>query len=237
MPLKNRQMQIPGGRGLTYRQSETGWVSKRYSSFDSIVQQVIAHRKGNPHLITKNRWSIEKSAVEAEVDNFNTAICKQMGWWDYITEGGGATPVPFQPSRNTPHAKTLLQSLKNVASGGSVLVEWIKDGAEAVPAELANARGLICADCPKNAHGDWSAFFTEPVSKAIRSALEQRKGMKLSTPHDDKLHVCTACSCPIPLKLHMPLDRIIEKLPDESRAALDPRCWILKESSLSTKKD
>lgn len=232
MPLKSRQLMIPGG--FRFLQPETGWVPSRWSSFASIVDQVIAHRQGMPHLIAKNGWSVDRATVEAEVDNFNSKICQQMGWLDFI-EGGGPVPLPFLPGQPQIHHHPL-QGISAVGRGSVSLVEWIKDGAEAVPAELATQRAKVCAlrengqPCPLNQEGDWTRFFTVPVSNAIRMELQRRRDMALSTPYDDNLGVCAACDCPLPLMVHIPLEYKLKRLSPGARASLDPGCWVLAEA-------
>lgn len=218
-------MQLPGS--LRYLQPDTNWGSTPWSSFDSIVDQVIAHRMQNPHLIQTNGWSVDRKTVEAEVEAYNVKICEAMHW-DHFLEGGpevSPTERPFPPGQ-TPH---LLHSLKNVAAGGEILVEWIKDGAEAVPIAQATKRASICADCPKNVKADLTSIFTVPVSWAIKKELERRKELRLETSFDDRLGVCSACSCPMKLKIWIPLNSFLHKMTSEAMNELDPKCWILQE--------
>lgn len=223
MALVDRNRQIPGS--LKFYQPETRWSPSPWSSFNSIVDQVIAHRQANPWLTREKNRSIDRGAVEAEVDEFNSAICRQMGWNEFIVEGGAsANPTPFPLS---PH--NLGRNVRQVAAGGAVLVEWIREGAEAVPAELATKRAAVCAACSLNEKGDWTAWFTTPISEAIRQELSRRKSMNLSTPFDAQLKVCGACLCPLPLKVHLSIDRILSKLPQESFNDLAPNCWIRSE--------
>lgn len=233
MPLKNRQMQIPGG--LKFLQPETGWHPRRFSSFDSIVQQVIAHRLGNRHLIAKNGHSVDPAVVANEVDNYNTKICLQQGWGQYV-EGGQALAVPFrQRGRGVlpppPPPKAFAQSLGNVAGGSRAIVDFVANRQEAVPDEVAITRAQICAVCPQNQSGGWLARFTRPVAEAIRRRLEQRRKMNLSTPVDEKLGVCNACDCPIPLMIHFPLETKLKHMSERSKASLHADCWVLKESA------
>jgi len=218
--LKDRNRQIPGG--LKYWQPETKWAPVPWSSFQSIVDQLIAHRKGNPSLLAKHGWQTDRESVTEQVDDYNARLCQQMGWSGFIMEGSAAAPdVPFQHLRS---------KLRNVAGGNSTLVEWIDDGAQAVPIEKAIARAQVCKDCPQNGKGDFTRWFTVPVSEAIRFELNRRREMKLETPLDDYLGVCEACSCPLKLKIHVPIDLIRERIQPEAMAALDPRCWIPKET-------
>lgn len=221
--LISRQKQIPNG--FVFYQPQTGWKAPRFASFDKIVDALVAHRKGNPFLAKKFKWNLDREAVAIEVDEFNAAICLKMGWTDYVTlAAGGQSTIPFPKA--LPQA---LESLGKLAAGGKVLVEWITSGQEAVENSLAESRAEVCSKCPLNAQGDWTSFFTVPVSRKIREALEARRNWNLTTSHDDKLKVCDACYCPLPLKVHMPIDRILSRIPQESFDALALDCWIRKE--------
>jgi hypothetical protein len=221
--LKNRNKQIPNG--FKFLQPETGWSPPSYSSFNQIVMGLISHRRGNPHLAAKNNWAMETAGIEAEVEAYNVKVCQQHGWKDFITEGASVA----HPKQSPP--PSLLQLGKRLVAGAKTLaVDWLASGAEAVAPALSADRAAICASCPQNQGGDVSAFFTVPVATAIRAALNLRSEWKLKTPHDDALGVCAACSCPLLLKVHLPIKDIAGRIPAESRAALDPRCWILAES-------
>ena len=85
-----------------------------------------------------------------------------------------------------------------------------------------------------NGKGGWEAYFTVPVSNAIRREMERKRTMKLGTPSDDKLGVCEACSCPLPLKTFLPVSNILSKIQPAQKAALHPQCWILSEEKALT---
>ncbi len=219
--LKSREKFIPGG--FKFYQPETKWQSPPFASFNTIVGGLVAHRQANPFLTQKHGWPVDPVQVAEEVDAYNAMMCQRMGWTDYFIEGG-----PDSPLSQPPHRHHLLVQSQRLAAGAKTLVDWIKDGSEAVPAELANKRAEICAGCPKNGTADLTSWFTMPVSQAIKAAISLRKDWNLSTPFDDKLGVCDACACPLHLKIHMPLDRILARLTDEVKRDLDARCWILK---------
>ncbi len=218
--LRDRNRFPPNG--FRFYQPETKFEPPRHLSFNSTVEAVINHRKGNPWLATQHGWSTDFETVANEIDLYNTKLCQQMGWTDFIMDGGGgAEAIPF------PHP--LPNRLKSVAAGANTLVEWLKDGAEAVPATIADNRAATCVACPKNGQGDWTRWFTAPVSEAIRKEVERRKDMKLSTPHDGQLGVCEVCLCPLKLKVHIPIDQIRNNLSKEILGQLPPNCWIPKE--------
>ncbi len=220
--LKNRQMQIPNG--YSFIQGETGWQSRRGSSFHSIAVEVMNHRLANPHLSQQHGWKTDMAGCEQDVEDYNVKVCMQMGWFQYL-QGGDGSPLP----KASPLPHHLSRNVANVAAGSEVLVEWIASGAEAVSKITADNRARICAQCPQNKKGDLLSFFTKPVSEAIRKLMSARSEWKLETPDDAALGVCSVCSCPMKLKVWMPIERIRSKLSPETIAALDPSCWIPKE--------
>lgn len=226
--LKNRQTQIPNG--LSFYQPQTGWTPRPHSSFQGIVEALMAHRQGNAYLAQKHGWAMDRKAVEDEVDQWNAAVCAANGWSDYITETGPGRPVrsPFS-SQDQPYQFPPFQQLRQVAAGGKIIVEWIASGEEAVPKDKAEGRAAVCCACPMNERGDWTRFFTIPVSEAIRHEMSKRREWNLSTSKDGELHVCTACSCPLPLMVHVPLEIKLKAMNQQTRDALHKDCWIRKE--------
>jgi hypothetical protein len=206
-------------------------MPKPFASFDVVVSTLIAARAANPALVKQFGWSLDYEAVANEVDESNAAHCIRNGWTNYVIggdQGGAPAQVPFPRSRPAP--PTLSQKLSNVAAGSEVIVEWVKSGAEAVPQEQANARAAICAVCPLNGKGGWESYFTVPASNAIRAALRHRGEFGLSTPYDDRLGVCEACSCPVALKCHTPFDKFYNHMTQQAKDGLDPACWIRTEA-------
>jgi hypothetical protein len=228
--LKNPQLSIPGG--FQYYVPDTKWQPAPFSSLDSIVQQLIAHRKGRPDLCHKHQWSLDPAVVLQEVTQYQVAICQRNGWNDYLL-GGSEGAVPF----TEPIRRSLPQRAKNLVAGVSTIVSWAEDGAPTVPQELANKRAAVCTGgtmgekCPKNGPGGLEAYFTVPAQNAIKAQLERKRTMKLETPMDDLLGVCTACDCPLPLKVWMPLENILKKLRPEAAEKLHDNCWIRKRDS------
>jgi len=218
--LKEPQKQIPGGNQFYI--ADTKWSPAPFSSLDSITQQLIAHRSGRPDLVAKHGWSLDPVVVRQEVEAYQVAVCVRNGWNEYLH--GGSESTSFFPT-TTPRP---LQKVRNLVAGVETLVRWISDGAEAVPSELSTKRASVCAPCPLNKPGGLESWFTVPASKAIRATIERKNEMKLSTPFDDQLFVCSACLCPTALKVHLKLDDILANMPQPAQDALDPNCWIRK---------
>lgn len=214
--LLDRSRQIPGS--LRFLQPETKFETPLWSSFDTIVDMVLQHRRGNHYLAQKNKWALDRTSIAEEVDAYNAALCKAHGWNNYISEGGD------DPKSNL----SLLRSASHLAAGGRAIADWLGDGGVPVAAVESESRAVVCADCPKNGKGDWTRFFTVPAANHIRRQMAIRNDMAVSTPWDDELGVCEACDCPLTLKVHSPIQHILKHLTAEVRSALDPRCWILK---------
>jgi hypothetical protein len=224
MRLRDRGKFPPGGYRWYCPQTNfsiTPWVS-----FDVAVGQIIANRQGNPHLTAVNSWSVDPTTVGNELDEFNTKVCQQMGWKDFITDGGPDPGPPKAPSL----LSRLAQSAAHVAGGIETIREWDIEGGQLVPQEVSEKRALVCTTCPKNGMGDLSSWFTVPAADLIRKKLEARNHQKIHTTQDPLLGVCEACACPLKLKVHCPIDIIKSKMADEVRQALWPACWILSEA-------
>jgi len=227
MTLRNRQSQIP--QGMRFYDPVTKYEAAPGTSFRLICEQWAMAIRGNGALARQAGLPTTMQGIEQAVEQYQVAICVKNGWNNYL-QGGSESAAPFPQAVRTPQSRqTIRQSIKNVAAGSEILVEWIASGAEAVAPELANGRAAVCASCPLNEQGDWSRWFTVPVAAAIRKALDTRAAWKLSTPSDDRLMVCKACSCPLPLMVHVPLEFKLKRMSAETKAALDPGCWLIAE--------
>jgi len=233
MRLKSRESQIP--EGFVFYEPSTRWRSTPWASFSTIVQEVIAHRRGNPQLTTKFGKSIDQATVENEVDAFNANICAQMGWTKYIIASEGAPPVaPKSSALSAAEASQLAAAgakVKMIWAGIKTLAEWLDSGTPAVAPELAESRAATCAACPLNGSGDLGQWFVTPTANAIKKQVERLQERKLTTSNDEKLNICTACLCPLKLKVHAPIEIIknhsVDSALDKMRTA--PACWVIAE--------
>jgi hypothetical protein len=99
---------------------------------------------------------------------------------------------------------------------------WIAQGGGLVEQAEANRRAAICAACPLNqrlkACGN---CFWRNLLKGTFALLSRR-----STPQDEKLLQCGACSCELRLKVHFPKEAMQD--PDVEWAT---GCWMLPDPS------
>lgn len=220
--LKQRAMQIPNGLGFYL--PELKWSPAPYSSFDSIVNQVIQKVQSNPAIADRHHWPKDRVGVENWVDRYNAQICANMGWTQYIIDDA---PASLSPKSLPPLHRS--SRFARLVAGARTLADWLGSGGNPVAVELAENRAGICVTCPENKPGDLSDFFTQAASDVIQTQLEKRKELQLSTKYDSSINVCNACGCPLKLKVHVPLEHILSKMGEGTREALDKRCWILKE--------
>jgi hypothetical protein len=219
-----------------WRQPQTNWSIPNpvALTFNQAVQAIVVHRAANPAIAARFNLSTDPGMVANELERFTR---QRLGL------PPEEAPPPFQPGRSRATLPRLAGAVaaagvkfRQLGAGAETLVDFVKSKEEAVPKEQAEARASVCArgndgkKCPKNGEGDWSAWFTQPVSAAIRKRLEQRRGMDLSTSLDAELGVCTACGCPLPLKIHFPLEYVMKHIPNESWNELWSGCWIRKEN-------
>jgi hypothetical protein len=120
--------------------------------------------------------------------------------------------------------------VKRMVTGAAILRDWLGAGGTPVAPKLANQRAAVCATCPMNDKGDWTRFFTVPAAEQIKTQIELRNTLQMNTPFDAQLQVCSACLCPLKLKVHTPLEHIEAHLKPVDREKLDKPCWILSES-------
>lgn len=122
------------------------------------------------------------------------------------------------------------EEYKTVLRGAMSPLQWLASGRSAVIHQLATSRAAVCVGCPLNGQGPLTQWFTEPASAIIRAAIERRSDWKLETPYDAALGVCEACYCPLPTKVHEPIDLVLRGLSPKAKEKLWDRCWIRFES-------
>jgi hypothetical protein len=215
--------QTPPG-GWQWYSPQTRWNLPNPVSvtFDQAVTLIIKHRLANAATTVQFKLATDFNAVAAELDSFTRSRL-----------GMPAISFPKQtPPPAVPQLSGAVQSavavVKKIAAGAALLLEWEQSGKPAVAPELSQKRADICATCPKNEPGKGlTDYFTAEASEQIRKRFARLMSMNLTTTKDAELKVCSACLCPLRLKVHTPLELIVNRLKPEQRAELDPRCWIL----------
>lgn len=250
--LKDRDRQIPSG--LKYREAITGWRARPYSSFGSIVSDLIELRTANPHLSAKHGWSIDYETVANEVDAFNAKICEKMGWRDYITDGdpsseAGGAAVPFRRRKervpiggenseslsahrnNQSGEGAVVAGVRNVVAGIALVADWLGDELIPVDKETATNRAHVCVSCPQNQDPNFLEKITGLAAEELRALIGVRSQMELRTQYDNKLHECKACGCSLKLKVWASIGHIRANMRESVKEQLPDFCWILHESN------
>lgn len=230
MPLKPEYRNTFPAGGYKFFEARTQWSPMEMQDFNTTVGLIMAHRKANPRFAAE--WSTRPEDIALELDLQTCLSLQHRGLSEQFCVGSTAS-FPSAPASPRQWLGQKLQAgvaeAKRVITGIKTLTDWLGSGGKPVPHEFAEHRASICATCPKNAQGSLSSFFTEDASEVIRRQLAIRNDMELSTTHDEKLGVCSACSCPLKLKVHAPLNHIMANLKDSARVNLEKRCWILHE--------
>lgn len=234
MQLKDRNKQIPNG--LRFYIPELQWNAPGpYASFTRICDAVEGVVRANPGLAQKNQWPQDRTGIENWVEAYNAQLCVQMGWTDYLLNESGPSVPKWDPS----HQQATLQGLraaaaraKELVAGAKTLGSWLASGEPPVDRNQAEARAAICVPCVANEKGDWTKWFTKPAAELIereQATLHQRQ---ISTIHDERLQFCSACSCPLKLKVHIPRSWIKEGTTAAQALKMresNPKCWVLAE--------
>lgn len=232
--LKNRNSQIPNG--LSFLEPATGWRPQPWSSFDSIVSQVTAHRRGNAHVTLRHHLSTDQRTIEAEVDNWNAKVCLKMGWLDYIQPEASSFPKTMPPSRLPASLSVAGAHVKKAVAGVKIYTDWLGEGLKAVDRTLSEKRAAICAGCKENdPNPNWIQRLEAAAASHFNTLVEIKNDLELKTSHDDKLRSCQICDCPLKTKVHVPLPHILSQTSEKTMKALravSPACWITTEAKV-----
>lgn len=235
MPLKSRNMFPPNG--WAYYQPETNWQSNPNVGFSDVVQQIIEHRKANPRF----NLSTDVGTVERELEQYTEARLRSQfgdGASEYLINSG-SPPPSFTPPRLRRHQAGAVAGVgakvERIRAGIGLMIDWLGDGLKSVDQERANQRATVCATCEFNQRATLlEQLTTNPAAAGIKSLLEERVEMKLSTPHDEGLQMCKKCDCVLKLKVFTPFKHVLEHTSKEVMDSLPSFCWIKSEAGIST---
>jgi len=205
-----------------FHQPQTGWHAPTPvgSTFDQTVILIIKHRLANPAILIKHKLSVDVTAVGNELETYTRM---RLGI------PMAPMPNPQMPPRRLPEAvEGAVVVVRRLAAGAALLFEWEESGQPPVANDVSTVRAALCVQCPKNDPQHMSKYFTQPVSDMLRKKLARLHAMNLTTPHDPKLGICSACLCPLKLKVHTPMDLIVKHLRPDAKAELWEKCWITK---------
>lgn len=124
----------------------------------------------------------------------------------------------------------LAQEIAQDAQAAAILLDWLGKGGHPVPVEHAEQRAQVCAECSENVQPGWWDRVKGSIAAAIRQHLEVKNRLKITVPSEAKLHMCKACGCATPLKVHVPLQHLMVRIsPATAHNHYPEHCWIRKE--------
>lgn len=149
--------------------------------------------------------------------------------------------IPAQKKTVRAAINRQLENVKAAADGGRILVDWLGEGAKPVPINLAQKRADVCMyggidgePCPENKDGHSFLRLTAETVRAIAEQMHAKEHLKLRVKEEHQLHSCKICTCPLPLKVHVPLKHILEHTDEETLNAFPNHCWIVTEQPTQT---
>ena len=125
----------------------------------------------------------------------------------------------------------LSRNVGRAAVGGHILVDWLGNGAETVNVEIAQARANVCLDCDRNQDGHSLLKLTADTVRAIAEQMQVKEHKRLRVEGEENLHVCSVCSCVLPLKIWLRPDILAERTSKETLQELPTWCWLKAEVS------
>lgn len=219
--------QIPAG-GWVWHEPSTGWWAPHpiAFTFDQQVQNIIKHRAANPAMVAKYKLSLDPAVVGQQLIQYQ--------------QKRGALPNDAPPKLTPPPVspqlsggvRAAVDAVKKMAAGASLLFEWEQSKLPPEPSEVAESRAAICVKCPKNENKKLTDWFTVPVANQISKKFERLHSLNLVTSQNAKLFTCSACLCPLALKVFTPKELIAKKTSENQKKELNienPKCWILSE--------
>jgi hypothetical protein len=222
--LKSRKSEPPGG--WLFFQPQTG-KSFGGSTFMQTVNAIIEHRQAN----SRFGLSVNPDAVAKELDDYTCARINHNPHY-CVSENAASFSSPPLPQRQSgAGARSAVAAakngsfLKNATVGIKTYIDFFGDG-RPVPQDVADKRAAVCAPCRLNEPGGLLERFTQAAAKEIMSIYGVLNDLNCKTALDEKLHVCSACQCPMKSKIWVNRDVIMKHMPKENFDKLVPECWM-----------
>ena len=230
--IKPEILKTWGPGGWIFYEPATNWTAPGplENSFDQQVKNIIAMRQANPRF----NLPTDEAAVAADLEAFTEAR------WAKTYSKAGMKKFRFErpedKKKESSFTKFGRRQLAAVAALADIdtraLEEWLGAGGKPVTQELALQRAQTCAGCDGNQKHGWRELLTVPASLALKTYLAAKHHMNLETSLDEELGSCTACHCPLELKVWADIAYTKENTTPEQfarHAKTNPDCWVLNE--------
>lgn len=215
-----------------FRQPQMDWQIEdeyRQNGFNEAVKRIAQIRRANPRFDLPT----DLPTIAVELENYTVERLRSVPGGDQWVTPGEAPPLPFQKRLRTEGFAGGVAAVKEFAqssvAGIGLWLEWFSTSGP-VESALAEARATTCSICPLNQPATGLNSLSELAGKELAQLLGSLRQKKLSTKHDAKLGVCTACLCPLQAKVFAPLDLAMKHMRPEAHAKFDKSCWLLSES-------
>jgi hypothetical protein len=225
MPLSNLNALPPAG--WIYSQTDNnGIVVKNFQSmspFWEIVSEVARMRKAN---------GFKRATLAETADDVEEAQVIRLGGNPRWCSQKKTVTTPFrQVIRPLKEAVARAASAyEKLNAGRKILQAWLGEGAKPVEQSVAENRSGICADCPHNTQS-LKFGLTNEIAKVIREQVEAKNNLKLVVTNESKLHTCDICWCYLPLKVFVPMNKILADTDEKTLQQFQhewPECWVNK---------
>lgn len=232
--LKDRNHSIP--YGFQWVESQTGRQFKN-DSFWSLVDELLAHRRGNAWIVKQHNLPMDRNQVANIVDEYNAARCLAHPGWEHFV-GSAEPPKTWSPSAFSlrRRVENVVGGVRRTAAGVKLAAEWLGDGLRPVENALAEKRAGVCVTCPENGDPNWLQRIDASLASEVKHLVEIRNDLNLSTIHDQNLHTCKVCDCYLKLKVHTPIEHIKNNMPAEVvtklrgvKTSTGAPCWVVEE--------
>lgn len=120
---------------------------------------------------------------------------------------------------------SLFSKVKDYARGVSIITDWLGSGGVPVSRGLAEQRSDTCLICP---HNKACVPIVADISEFVREQVELKNHLNLKVDGEESLFTCEQCSCPLKLKVWVPLKLI--KPTEEEKDKFPLACWLRTES-------
>lgn len=231
MPLKTRNTIVPGG--FRYVQKETGFKPSPMVPFNNVVNEIFEHRKAN---------NLPRATKPEIAEDLEVYTCNRLGndpaWCisdkKKLFQSSKTSP---SPSHLSDLVRPAVEKFKSLGTGAQILADWVGGGMLPVSTELAQSRADSCtgrksgAPCKFNLKG---SRFTESIATAIKEQMQKRHEATAIPEGDERLLECQLCYCDLKLKVHVPIETIIDRTPkamiEKFQEQAPDVCWLKRET-------
>lgn len=129
-------------------------------------------------------------------------------------------------------------AVRRTAAGVKLVADWVGSGLRPIDKNTAENRAGVCVTCPNNTNPNWLQKIDAALAAEIKTLIEMKNDLKLSTIHDKNLLTCSLCDCYLKLKVWAPIEHIWNNTSQTVKDDLSKvitsdghRCWVVDEAS------